>query len=437
MTRLGRLATPGQAPRGLRAGVAAALLAVLSGGALADEWSVTPRLTEAVTYRDNPLLRTGDDDQEVFGSQTTLAADLTWRTETSEARFTPSYLVNRYDDLKDALNNEYQYYDLELSSRTERLRYGVTGGLTLDTTTSTEAIEQEGQLGVERVVRDVQVDRNRLSLRPYLSYVLTERTQASLSLDWTSVTYDDDRSAGYVDYDYAVLNASLGYALSERDTVSGILYYSVYEREPFEAFSGALGFQDVTATTTNLGLQIGYEHAFTETLRGSVAVGGVRSEYEADPDILPASILGDVVFLPADTASTEYGQLITASLRQKLERGQWDLDLTRNLSPTGDGFLVSRDEVRTSYRYELDPYTSTRVTLVGLKDENLGSRTDIENRDYARVEAGLSYRLTPYWTLSGRYDFAYQKYENADDSATSSALWVSIAYQGDKWAVSR
>jgi hypothetical protein len=394
---------------------------------VAEEWSVTPRASAALVYDSNPrMFLEGEDNTGVV---TDLAADFAWRTEVSSLTFTPRLRVNRYERDRDAMDSDDQYYTLGASTATERGKYGVDASLSYATALTTEDIVAE--TGVLR--RDARTSRDSWALSPRFSYILTERNTLSGDFTLSAVDYD---GGGYRDYQFYLANLALGHALSPRDTVSGILYLSQYDRllredgDPFGP--GVFVAGDVEAASRSIGLQVGYERKLTETVTGTVAVGAVRTDFEADAVRLSTG--GGADLFPD---STDYGQLLTAKLTQRLERGEWDLGLTRNLTPTGDGVLVRRDEAKAGYRRELGPRSTARAALVVFQEESVGGQVNVANRDYALVEGGVSYRLTPYLVLSGKYVYRYEKYESADDAATANAVWLTLAYEGDKHAISR
>ncbi len=437
MTRA-RRSSPGARPA-LRWGcaLAVALAVLLPAVASADEWSARPRVSSRLVYDDNPRLWR-DHTNDALGVVTEAAVDLGWSDGASQLSFTPRLRHNEYGSDHPELDSLDQYYTLSGATSTERAKFGLSASASFATVLSTEDVVEETG-GRER--RDRKVDRDSLTISPSFSYVLSERNTLGVDVTASDVDY---QGPGYHDYQFYTANLSLGHALSERDTVSAILYLSRYDRTMLESGttlripfgSGSLAVPvrgDVDATTDSIGAQAGYERSLTETLKGRIAAGVVRSELSADKARL-AGGLGSVELVED---STDWGQLVNLSLSEKLERMTWDLAASRTLSPTGDGVLVRRDEVSGGLTRELAPRTSGRLRLIGFREEGLKSSVDYSDRKYARLEAGISYRLTPFWTLSGQYQFRHEKYEYADDAATSNAFWLSIGYQGDKWAVSR
>jgi hypothetical protein len=52
------------------------------------------------------------------------------------------------------------------------------------------------------------------------------------------------------------------------------------------------------------------------------------------------------------------------------------------------------------------------------------------NRDRANAQAALAYLLTPTWSLSGGYRYAYLKFPAPSISAHSNAIFLTVAYHG-------
>lgn len=417
--------------------LAVALAVLLPAVSSADEWSARPRVSLRLVYDDNPRLWRNHTN-DALGVITEAAVDLGWSDGVSQLSFTPRLRYNEYGSDHPELDSLDQYYTLSGVTRTERAKFGVTASASFATVLSTEDVVEETG-GRDR--RDRKVDRDSLTISPSFSYVLSERNTLGVDFSASDVDY---QGRGYHDYQFYTANLSLGHALSERDTVSAIIYLSRYDRTMLESgtilripfWGGLLAVPvrgDVDATTDSIGVQAGYERSLTETLKGRVAAGVVRSELSADKARL-AGGLGSVELVEDNT---DWGQLINLSLSEKLERMTWDFAASRSLSPTSDGVLVRRDEVSGGLTRELAPRASGRLRLMGFREEGLKSSGDYSDRKYARLEAGISYRLTPFWTLSGWYQFRREKYEYADAAATSNAFWITIGYQGDKWAVSR
>jgi hypothetical protein len=406
----------------------------LAGAALAAEWSVTPRLGVRMEYDDNRRLsldcpaRSTEEEctppTGTFGTVVDAAAQLAWATQVSTVSVTPRLRASRYQEDPDLLDSDDQYLDLIASTRSERARYGLDGNMSLETVQTSETIADQEGVSLRR--RNVQIPRDQWRLRPSWSYTLSERNVLSLDANLTWVDYGSEgrtgAAGGYVDYNFYVANASLAHALTERDTISGFAYFSRYERDVLDSVTDSVGFQ------------VGYELALTETLKGSVAVGLVRSDFSSDSQRI--EVAGRELVIPG-LETTEDGQLINASLTQTLERGSWSVTASRTLSPTGEGVLVTRDELRGNLTHGLSQRLEGRLGVLAFADSSVGGQGQRSDRDYARVELGLRYRLTPYWSVTGQYNYRYEKYDTNPDAADSNALWLTVNWQGNKWATSR
>ncbi|MCU0934882.1 MAG: autotransporter outer membrane beta-barrel domain-containing protein [Gammaproteobacteria bacterium] len=428
LTRVIRARAPGRhtSPYVWLIGCLACLAAT---SAHADEWWAAPRVSLVGLYDSNPRLVTSGHDG-AFGARLNLAADLGWATETTSVTFTPRLRSDRYTNEQDLLNSDDQYFDLTASTETERAKVGVDGKLSYTTVVSNEDVVEDIGPAQQRIRE--QVSRDSRTLRPHGSYRLTERDTLQADANLTDVNYGGQ---GYVDYTFYVSNLSWAHALSPRDTVSLLGYASRFERDLPRQFLGVAAVNDPKGTTDNVGLQVGYQRALTETLTGNVAAGAVRSEFKPDPLRFAG---GGRLDLFED--ATNYGTLINVGLSQRLEQTEWEVSASRSLQPTGDGVLVRRDELKVDVSQDFGPLTTGRLAVLAFHDQRdqeqarAGNRAD---RRYARVETGLSYRLARHWTLSGEYRYRYQKYQEAEDSAESNGLWVTLSYAGDRWSVSR
>lgn len=57
------------------------------------------------------------------------------------------------------------------------------------------------------------------------------------------------------------------------------------------------------------------------------------------------------------------------------------------------------------------------------------------SRDYARLDARIRYRLTEFWSLIGGY--SYSRAEGSLEPAESNGILLTLAYEGEKWSISR
>ncbi len=366
------------------------------------EWSLTPRLSMQLEYNDNIRLRTGPHDS-VLGRKVGTGAVLAVSRENFTVRLAPRLQISRYP--KDSsLDTNDQYLDFSAVRATERLTLTLQANLTRDTTLTSEA-QETGRFFTNK-------RRESANLSPSLTWAVTELDTLRLGLSYTSVDYKDSVRTGLFGYNYAVADASLSHQLSETDSVSAIFYASRY-RVP-----------DSGSVSTSLGIQGGYTHAFSETLNGTARAGVIMARQKFKLEGEPQNERGN-------------GMFFNAGLSKQLEAGSWEAKASRTLTPTSSGYLVGTDEVQLHIRSDLKPRLTGNLSFTGLNKEALGSQRTASNRRYARLGAGVRWRLTRWWSLKGDYAYVWQEHENAARAAESNMLMVSLEYAGDKTAISR
>jgi hypothetical protein len=449
------------------------------------EWSVTPEVRDTLLYDDNRRL-TQDDHETVWGNLLNAGADFSWRTERSTATVTPRVEARRFSAEKDLLDRDDRFLSgsfrhlTELSSLDLRAGLAYRGSLTTDL----EATERT----------NINSDTRARDLSATWTRALTPRNTVQLSGSFRDVSYELAESSGLTDFDSASLVATGIHQLTERDRLSLAVFRSRYRSPRATTVTpGVATTQESQVTTT--GFQLGWERELTETLSFSVSggtrqsrtqsellqafdtarnvdVGGRRVRVESGRDTLdltggavevPPGLLfvgpgifgvglpgadftapeGTRVAVPggtelrlSDVDETSDGLVIDASVSQTLETLSWNAAYSRNISPQSDGTLRERDDLSLALRKRLSPRHTGLVNARYYEDGGLDDDGGGNERQFLRLSAGLRWELTPYWSVSGRYQ--YRRNENpSTDAAESNAVLFTVAYSGDKTSWSR
>src|SRR5258708_15906839 len=133
--------------------------------------------------------------------------------------------------------------------------------------------------------------RTRVTANPTWTRSLTEATSLKASYRYDDVRYADTAGTGLIDYHEQSATVGLQSNLSERDIVSGTLYYDLYETDP-------AGFRAST-----YGIQVGYDRTFSETLHGFLGVGARQTRGTVNCEG-PGSCPGNLIPLTSSPTAT-------------------------------------------------------------------------------------------------------------------------------------
>ena len=87
-----------------------------------------------------------------------------------------------------------------------------------------------------------------------------------------------------------------------------------------------------------------------------------------------------------------------------------------------------------TYRYQLSDLSGVDVNLLGGNTEALEGSIDNDRR-FAQIGLGISYKLAPSWSVSSKYTYRYQ--DNGRGAAQSNALEIRLAFNPKEYIWSR
>jgi hypothetical protein len=407
-----------------RACVSACLImgALVAGGSRAAEWSMDSSVALRTEYNDN-IEFTAAPHPAVWG--VLLAPEIKFSGATERLNVTGGLRasVNRYYG-ESGLDSTDHAVSLRSSYKAERDVFGMDLDSVRDSTLVSELLET----GVVQARRE----RNRFTAAPSWSHSLTEATALTASYNYTDVRYADTRNTSLVDYRDQQATVGVLSNLSERDTLAVIGYYDWYETNPktFEA--------------KTYGIQAKYDHAFSETLRGTLAAGvrNTKSTQSSNALVCSGPILFGLCFgnlsrltLVANDRSTGYTFL--ASVDRKFETGLVSGQLSREIYPTGVGALVQTDRLGGTWQQQLSPTVDFFVDAGIYQSRYVGAFVNGSNSRYYRVEPRLTWKMTDNWTLLGGYSYGHVHYDQGGPSASANVVYLVVSYTWPKLSVSR
>jgi hypothetical protein len=380
---------------------AIAILAAMPADAA--DWELNPRIEAGYLYDDNYRLTTPGTEIDVSGPL--LDAEMEWRalTQTSEFSFTPRVRATYFPGASELDAVDY-FADLDWQRRGQRVNTRLRGEFSHQDIVSSEQpdVDGGGDLGEPdigdsgRAFTDNR--RTRYSLRPSMSFDVSERRELQFEAGYNDVSFDREISNAQVDYNTIDAAAGLLTRLSETSTLTTRLRGARY---------------DITGReqTTGYGAELQWDRRSVTETRSYWRVGAQNVELE--------------------DGSKELAWLAGAGVILVAGRNELFFDLSRNVGPSSAGVLVARDQLRLRWTRAFTPRLSLLAGLRGTHDEDLDD-TDLSTfteRSYATGDIGLQWRWQEEFSLRLTYDYTWQEFQDAVEDATSSGAMVSVTYQ--------
>jgi hypothetical protein len=360
----------------------------------AAQWSAESSVRGGFEYHENLLLRTGDVDQ-VIGSNVDLSARLAWRTESRELWAAPRLRFLRYEEME-ALDSDDQFLDLGCEFRRERAAWGLSASLARDSTLTSE-LEDTGFVSANK-------RHERASMTASGGWNYSERGQLGVLASAQEHRYLDAVNTGLVDYQYANGAVWMSYALSERSRGGAQLSWGSFEVE------------SPGADTTDQAARLTFAYAFAPHLRLNITGGRIRV---------------------ASTGRSEQGTAYSIELQREGELTDWRLSAERDVSPSGRGVLVRRDDFVMTLGRHLTARLHGDLSLKHIVDRDLVQGLPGADRDYQRGEARVDWRADQNWVFTGFVSYTRQSYANSPDIADGTSCGVSILWMPRRVELSR
>jgi hypothetical protein len=370
-------------------------LMLAAAGVTAAELRLETSVGSYGELNDNPRLlpEAGDG---VVGLVVNGNARLTWAQEDWTCGLSPGFVNRSYTDGEglDALDARV---DADLSRRFETSEISAAA-----------SYAREHALTSEVAATGVVIDTNTPRYQGALSFggsrTIVDRVVAGGRLAYETVTFENGRRYGLLDYDYVSAAGFTRYAVSPRSSFSVI---------------GRLARLDVPQTggwSNEVSIGLGVDHAWNERWQARVAVGPSRSEYRFGPAVS--------------------GYSYRAGLQGGWQRASVDLSAERVLSPTaGQGRLQVRDSLRLASTYRLRLETEASAFVAADRYEDTGELLAGARDDSGSVRAGvaLDWRPSRSWSWRVSYLHNYVRYAGFDEQreqARGNQLLVGVTWQG-------
>jgi hypothetical protein len=334
---------------------------------LAAEWSAAPVLAWTVDHDSNRLLV--DDGPASEAAFVSLDLLLKRATPTTMFSLRPNIGWRHYTDHA-AQNADYRSLQAAGSWTDDRSMFTAQASMVEDNSLNNEAPETGLLTGS------------------------SERRTRSGALAWTHDVSDRDKLAAQVSYSdiqYRNQQYLTFFGLQfPYTTLYGYRYPSVSLTETHQwteqrslklsAYASRLIPDDAAAQASDsYGMQLGLQQALTPRVDLFFSAGLSRSD---------------------DGLSKQNGYIGRFELTRRHRLGSWELFAERSVAASGIGVLVRRDELGIALQQRLAPRWSSRFSLHGIRNNDLGSRYSGERGRYDRADAALDWQVTRRWTMS-------------------------------------
>ena len=374
-----------------------ALLTSASGQA--SEYSIDYRVSGGASYDDNEGL-SREDERETSGVRIALPIRFQMRSEQANASFLSELESYKFDD--SGYNSNDQNFQGNAAYQMELGSVSGNAGYIRGSTRGSEFLDT-GRIG------GVATRVERATAGGSGAYLLTEKSRASVTLNYAQTDYASPR---YIGGTVIGSSFSAAHQWTERTSLSLRSNVARYQNDANQQ------------TTSNiLGSQAGFESVLSKNL--DVALTGgityVTTSFETNSPI-------------SRPDSDNTGYVGNGAVNYRQERYSLSATLLRNIRPTGNGDLRIFDQLEMTYRYQLSDLSGFNAFLLGGNTEALEGSID-NGRTFAQIGLSISYKLAQSWSVSGKYTYRYQ--DNGRGAAQSNALNISLTFNPKEYGWSR
>ena len=382
-------------------------MALCTLSALATDYQINPRLELAGGYDNNVNLGATNEIAAGYALADArvelLAQEPNWRW-----RATPEVRGNWYPDHSDFNSNgEFLYLDGERSGARYTLDlYGYGASQSVITNYLPTANIASG-LGVSQpgttLATPASIRQNLGYLRPSYGLDMTPRSSLELNLNYTVATYSEEVQ-GYTNYHNVA--GAIGLALKATPTGSVTLRATGANFQP-----------DVGRDTDTYGADLQWDGRLSATQQYYLRVGAARTD-----------LTGSIAGAPAASRSTTTatggaGAQWTFTLTEIF------VDLTRDADPTGQGYVVNRDQLRLRVARRFTPRLAGFLGARAIHDDPVPGSVPptVVAQRYNFGTVGFEWRVGREFSVIGAYDFT--DYHPSGPSAQANAARVSLVYE--------
>ncbi len=286
-----------------------------------------------------------------------------------------------------------------------------------DTTSADEYLEFFGRIfGAER---DQEKTRKNINLNVSNSWQLDKQWQLIVQAGGSRLNYKDADNTSLLPYDYWSSSVAVYRLFSETITGYSSVGFSRFRPQPADSL-----IQRINAVRTDtVNVSLGMRLSLSEIDSIDVSLGYRESDYQPFEDSGSA------------TEESENGGVFSASYQHGYEAGDFELSVSRSLSPSSDGRLLETDRLALKWQLPLSERFEQTVQGNARWERERGTTTIAEDEEYREVRYDLIYRLAANHQLG--LGLRYRWFDDGVDtelenSAEGGGLRISWNWTGNK-----
>jgi len=249
----------------------------------------------------------------------------------------------------------------------------------------------------------IGLTRDRVEVRPTYTYKVNERTSVGAEVLYQTVRYSEEAAQDRVNYDFAITNGFVRWAINSRSNIRAGGYVSRYDAK-----------NEVNQTDA-YGGTVAFERQWSETAGATVEVIFERNDVINEPDMI-------------DESTSDWGAVATSYWQGEVSK--WQFSAGKTFTPTGRGGKSTAYQARVQYDRDLSARWQFRGAVRVLRDESINQIGESGDRDYARLESYLRWEMAPTWFVKGGYTYTYQDRVSDPGAADDNKFFISVGYLG-------
>jgi hypothetical protein len=406
---------------------AAASLGMLLAGGLAERaahaaWDFVPNLDLRAQGQDNPRYIPNNappalEKQSATSAILDMALEMATYTDRGALVFDPEIINYQYSDkaFTDLESTDY-YLRGTGQYKWEKAAAGFAVNFTREHLSAAEFGTVDFNLDqpnpdTGETGRVVFIDQYRsfYYLMPYVVFDISPRNALRFDFTTSNVTYSGGDLAFRTGYKDNRLATTLQRNVDERTQVAAVMTI-----EDYKADVNTNDFRTVTLEGT-------FTRPVNQLWTFNMGAGVLRSDYT----------IVDLQNRATTSATTDY--IINVGFRKRAERSDLNIDLSRDVFPSSNGFSVVRREVGLA----VDRHMTARLTMdVGFRyqeTKTLGNLSAANDRNYGTVSAQWEWAIKPVLFLVAGFDWLTQEYPNdilVSGQTDATSLTLGIRYRG-------
>ena len=349
-------------------------------------------------YNDNLFITTQPHDA-TYGFWVSPAAEFTGKTERLEVSTQAKVSFASYYG-GNPFNFTNIHLPLSVRYTTEKDVLGFTGGFVRDHTLSGEL------LTTGLVVRFTQ--RNQWTANPTWTRKITEKLSFQSGSQFIDTTYENALSTNLRDYQLYGGSGGLLYQMTEQDQLHLSGLYTNYHTIN----------SPVPVRSSFPGVDLGLTHAFTETLTGTLHGG-------------PSFVSTMAQTTGGNIKAQNTIWLFGASLAKKFEHTSIQVDVARNIVPSGFGQLVKTDRAGVTVSHDLTEALTASFNGSVYRTSSATSSASVGTFPESRFLSAtprVAWEFSEWWKLELSYTYQHREVDGFSNTATSNATMFALTY---------